>query len=317
MNQDPFRYVAVLGAGLMGHGIAQIFAHEGYEVFLYDVDREVLWKVPERVRKNLQVFLDLGLTDDARVEACLSRITLCPTLREAVRPADVVIEAVNENRDLKKSLFFEIEPDLGEEAIVCTNTSAISITDLSDGLRYRERFVGTHFWNPPQVVPCVEVIRGEFTSEVIFEKVYDLMKRVGKEPVRVLRDVPGFLGNRLQHAMWREAISLVEKGIADPEEIDRVVKYGFGLRLAFLGPLETADLAGLDLTRDVQKYLFPYLENSTQTSLELDRRVESGVLGAKTHQGFHSWSQEKIGRVVAQRDRLLLNIIRLLKTFDV
>ncbi len=316
MGQDTFRHVAVLGAGLMGHGIAQIFAHEGYGVSLYDVNQDVLREVPKRVRKNLQVFLDLGLTDDARVEGCLSRITLCPNLADAVRPADVVIEAVNENRDLKKSLFLEIEPALGEEAIVCTNTSAISITDLSDGLGYRERFVGTHFWNPPQVVPCVEVIRGEYTSEMIFEKVYDLMKRVGKEPVRVLRDVPGFLGNRLQHAMWREAISLVEKGIAGPEEIDKVVKHGFGLRLAFLGPLETADLAGLDLTRDVQKYLFPYLESSTQTSRELDSRVACGALGAKTHQGFHSWSKEKIGRVIAQRDRVLLTMIRLLKTFD-
>jgi 3-hydroxybutyryl-CoA dehydrogenase len=155
----------------------------------------------------------------------------------------------------------------------------------------------------------VEVIKGEYTSEGAFEAAYRIMKKVKKEPVRVLRDVPGFLGNRLQHAMWREAISLVEKGIAAPEDIDKVVKYGFGLRLALIGPLETADLAGLDLTRDVQEYLFPYLENSPRTSPELNSRVEQGMLGVKADHGFHSWTPEKISRVISRRDRRLLTII--------
>jgi 3-hydroxybutyryl-CoA dehydrogenase len=308
MDLDSIKHVAVIGAGLMGHGIAQIFGHEGYQVTVYDLNQDVLKAVPERIQRNLQVFLDLGLTDNTQIARCLSNITLCSNLKETIQHADVVIEAVSENKEVKQKVFQEIAPDLRGETIVCTNTSAISITELSEGLRYRERFVGTHFWNPPQVIPCVEVIRGGHTSDGAFETIYHLMKRVKKEPVRVLRDVPGFLGNRLQHAMWREAISLVEKDIADPEDIDKVVKYGFGLRLSFIGPLETADLAGLDLTHDVQEYLFPYLESSPRTSPELDKRVKQGLVGVKAHQGFHSWTEEKIRRIITQRDRLLLTI---------
>jgi 3-hydroxybutyryl-CoA dehydrogenase len=309
MDLDSIKRVGIIGAGLMGHGIAQVFGHQGYQVSIYDVNQDALNAVPGKIHKNLKVFLDLELTDSARVQRCLNNIALCSNLKDTVRHADLVIEAVSENSDLKQEVFQELEPDLPQEAVVCTNTSAISITDLSKRLGYRERFVGTHFWNPPQVIPCVEVIKGEYTSEEVFETVYRLMKKVKKEPVRVLRDVPGFLGNRLQHAMWREAISLVAKGIAKPEDIDKVVKYGFGLRLAFIGPLETADLAGLDLTHDVQEYLFPYLENSSRTSPELDTRVEQGLLGVKTSQGFHSWTPEKISRIITQRDRLLLTII--------
>jgi 3-hydroxybutyryl-CoA dehydrogenase len=135
------------------------------------------------------------------------------------------------------------------------------------------------------------------------------MKKIKKEPIRVLKDVPGFLGNRLQHAMWREAISLAEKKIASPEDIDKVVKYGFGLRLAFIGPLETADLAGLDLDYDVHKYLFPYLENASEPSPVLKSMIDQGMLGIKTGKGFYEWSEEKINNVINQRDSILLKII--------
>ncbi len=309
MENDSIKRVGIIGAGLMGHGIAQVFGQQECRVTIYDVNQDILRAVPEKIRKNLQVFLDLGLIDAAGVQQCLNNVALGASLGDAVRHADLVIEAVSENRELKQKVFLALAPDLPEEAIVCTNTSAISITELSRGLGYRERFVGTHFWNPPQVVPCVEVIKGEYTSEDAFETVYGVMKKVKKEPVRVFRDVPGFLGNRLQHAMWREAISLVEKGIAAPEDIDRVVKFGFGLRLALIGPLETADLAGLDLTRDVEDYLFPYLENSSKTSSELNSRVDQGLLGVKAGQGFHSWTPEEVKRVISLRDRRLLTII--------
>lgn len=314
MDLEFSKPVAVVGAGLMGHGIAQVFAKAGHHVFIYDVNLEVLKAVPDKIRKNLQVFKLLGLIDDEGIEACLSRVKPCDNLSQVVSGADLVIEAIYEDRELKRALFREIEPILNKKAIVCSNTSAISITELSEGLGYRERFVGTHFWNPPQIIPCVEVIMGKYTSKAAFESVYELLKAVDKEPVRVLKDVPGFLGNRLQHAMWREAISMVEKGVASPEEIDKVVKYGFGLRLPFLGPLETADLAGLDLTYEIHEYLFPYLDNSLTPSPELKSHVENRKLGVKTLQGFHSWSPEKIDKIVTQRDLLLLTIIKKIKT---
>ena len=171
---------------------------------------------------------------------------------------------------MKRKVFAEVERHAAPDAIFSSNTSAISITEIGAALKNKERFLGTHFWNPPQVLPCVEVIRGDETAEGAFETVYALMEKVGKVPVRVLKDVPGFLGNRLQHAMWREAISLCDKKVASAEDIDKVVKYGFGARMPFIGPMETADLAGLVLTRDIHRYLFPYLESATKPAPVLE-----------------------------------------------
>ena len=169
--------------------------------------------------------------------------------------------------------------------------------------------MGTHFWNPPHILPCVEVIKGRSTSEEDFDAVYALLEKAGKVPVRVLKDVPGFLGNRLQHAMWREAISLREKEIASAEDIDKVVKYGFGLRMSFIGPLETADLAGLALTRDIHEYLFPYLESSLEPSPVLDALVSDGATGVKAGRGFYDWTPEKIQEMIQKRDSVFLRII--------
>jgi 3-hydroxybutyryl-CoA dehydrogenase len=185
----------------------------------------------------------------------------------------------------------------------------LSITDISAALEHKTRFLGTHFWNPPHIIPCVEVIMGDSTAEEVFNTVYLLMEKVGKVPVRVLKDIPGFLGNRLQHALWREAISLQENKIASAEDIDKVVKYGFGIRMPFIGPLETADLAGLALTRDIHKYLFPYLESSSKPSPVLDTLVAEGATGVKAGQGFYNWTPEKIQQVIRQRDTVLLKII--------
>jgi 3-hydroxybutyryl-CoA dehydrogenase len=257
MKANDIDKIGIIGAGLMGHGIAQIFAMNGYKVNVFDI----------------------------------------------------IIEAVKENLDLKLNLYADLEQNINPDIIICSNTSAISITRLSEGLQHKQRFLGTHFWNPPHILPCVEVIKGDYTSDIIFETVFGLMKKIKKEPIRVLKDVPGFLGNRLQHAMWREAISLAEKKIASPEDIDKVVKYGFGLRLAFIGPLETADLAGLDLDYDVHKYLFPYLENASEPSPVLKSMIDQGILGIKTGKGFYEWSEEKINNVINQRDLILLKII--------
>jgi len=309
LKPDEIRKIGVVGAGLMGHGIAQSFAIKGYEVTLFDTDPEVLKSAPERIRRNLGVFLELNLVSQPDMEACIRRIELCDDLGPFCEKGDFIIEAIQENLKAKLKVFEALERQIDSHVVITSNTSAISITRLSHGLRHRERFLGTHFWNPPHIVPCVEVIKGEETSEDVFETVFEIMKKIGKQPVRVLKDVPGFLGNRLQHAMWREAMSLAEKNIAAPEDIDKVVKYGFGLRLPFIGPLETADLAGLDLSYDVQEYLFPFLENASKPSEELKNRVEEGLLGVKTGKGFYDWPEKKKNRVINSRDRVLLKIL--------
>jgi 3-hydroxybutyryl-CoA dehydrogenase len=307
---DEIKKIGIVGAGLMGHGIAQVFALHGYKVHIFDSDRKILKDVPEKIRNNAKVFIDLKLINQSDVEYCLGNITLSESIAALSEDVHLIIEAVSESLDLKIKVFSEIEKTAAPDAILCSNTSAISITEISNGLQHKERFLGTHFWNPPHILPCVEVIKGKYTSEHIFETTVQVMKKIDKEPVRVLKDVPGFLGNRMQHAMWREAISLVENNIASPDDIDKVVKYGFGLRCPFIGPLETADLAGVELTYAVHKYLLPHLENSPEPSPVLKERLDRGMSGVKAGQGFHTWTPEKIKKIIEQRDLILLKTIK-------
>ncbi len=316
MKAEEIRDIGVIGAGLMGHGIAQVFALKGYKVKLFDNDSKVLEFATETIRNNLKTFLEMGLAESREIEACIGRIQICHALLEMCDGVQLTIEAVCENLGLKSAVFLDLERLTPPQTILCSNTSGISISLISEKLQFKDRVVGTHFWNPPHIVPCVEVIKSQFGSDEAFQTVVELMKRVGKEPVRVLKDVPGFLGNRLQHALWREAISLVEKGIADPEDIDRVVKYGFGLRLPFLGPLETADLAGLDLVYDIHEYLFADLENRSTPSPLLKKLVDQKTTGVKTKKGFYHWTDESIRQIIQQRDRVLLRISEVIKRLN-
>jgi 3-hydroxybutyryl-CoA dehydrogenase len=310
VQAEEINHIGVIGAGLMGHSIAQLFAGKGYRVRIFDNDPHMLQSVPQRIRKNLSVYCELGLLEPASIDLYLQEISLCPSLQDVCRQAHFVIEAVPENLELKRRIFLELEDLVPAEAILASNTSAISITKISEPLRTKERMLGTHFWNPPHIIPCVEVIRSDFTAAEVYDTVVALLTKVGKEPVRVLKDVPGFLGNRLQHAMWREAVSLVEHGIASAEDIDRVVKYSFGLRLPFLGPLETADLAGLDLTHAIHQDLFPHLEAASQPSPVLGDKIARGDLGVKSGRGFHVWTAQKVAETVGQRDRFLLKLLQ-------
>jgi 3-hydroxybutyryl-CoA dehydrogenase len=310
-TSDRKTKLGIIGAGLMGHALAQFFAMQGHPVALYDNDQSVLESAPVRIRNNFGKFLELGLTTPEDIERCLDLISLYTSLRDATRDAEIIIEAVSERLPLKQKIFSEIEAYMGPEMLLCTNTSAISISQIAEPLRRKERLVGTHFWNPPHIVPCVEVIRSKYTSDEVFEKAFDFMKKAGKKPVKVLKDVPGLLGNRMQHALWREAMSLAQAGIATPEDIDAVVKFGFGLRMPFLGPLETADLAGLDLTHDIHLYLFPFLENAGSPIPILESKLRDGKLGVKSGEGFHDWPPERVARVIRERDSILLKIAKL------
>jgi 3-hydroxybutyryl-CoA dehydrogenase len=307
------REVGIIGAGTMGHGIAQCFAVKGWQVRLYDVNREVLATAPARIRSNLELLLEAGWAKPEAVEATLQNIALVEDLPSTVRDLGLVIETVSEELDLKRRLFAELEELTSPETILCSNTSALSIASISRGLKHPERVLGTHFWNPPHILPCVEVIKSETTSDRVFEEVVSLLAGLGKEPVRVLRDVPGFVGNRMQHALQREAMYLVDQGMAAPEEVDRVVKFGFGLRLALMGPLERSDWGGLDITYQVQKYLLPTLCNDTNPSPLLTQKVAAGELGAKTGQGWFAWPEEKKARAIRERDRKLMALIHFLK----
>jgi 3-hydroxybutyryl-CoA dehydrogenase len=274
--------IAVIGAGLMGHGIAQVFALAGHDVTIYDAVAASLGSATARILTNLK---DLG-DDPSAVE----RVRPTAELAAAVRDADYVVEAVLEDLGLKQKLFVEIEKHVRPDTILASNTSVIPITRIMEGLADRSRALGTHWWNPPYLVPLVEVIGTQWTSLKAIDWTIALHKAAGKTPVHVKKDVPGFVGNRLQHALWREAIALVEHGICDAETVDAVIKASFGRRLAVLGPLENADLVGTDLTLAIHQTVLPDIERRPAPSPYLEALVAKGKLGFKSGEGFRSWS---------------------------
>lgn len=288
MSQERSQ-IAVVGAGLMGHGIAWLFADAGHSVRLFDQSANALAAAPTRLA---EISALLGRGDEIA-----GRIELAGSLAKAVAEADFVIEAVSENAAVKQALFAELEKLCKPDAILATNTSALPITTVAALLVDKSRLVGTHFWNPPHLVPLVEVVETEHGNRAAVDKTMALMKAAGRHPVHVRRDVPGFIGNRLQHALKREAIALVAAGVCDAETIDDVVKLGFGRRLAFLGPMEQSDLVGLDLTKAIHDTLLPDLDRSESTQPYLLEKVASGKLGMKTGEGLRRWTPEAAAAV--------------------
>jgi len=281
----PGARIAVVGAGLMGHGIAQVFAAAGHPVAVYDPAPGSLATLRDRVRANLR---DLG-----QGEATAERVEPVPAPADAVRGAAFVVEAALEDLAVKRALFAEIEAAAPADALLASNTSVIPITRIMEGLRDRSRALGTHWWNPPYLVPLVEVIGTEWTSAAALAATLALHAAVGKTPVHVKRDVAGFVGNRLQHALWREAIALVEEGICDAETVDTVVKASFGRRLAVLGPIENADLVGTDLTLAIHRTVLPEINSRPGPSPYLEALVAEGRLGMKSGEGFRRWTPEQ------------------------
>jgi 3-hydroxybutyryl-CoA dehydrogenase len=295
-------HIAVVGGGMMGSGIAQIFAAAGHQVTLQDVFPEVLQRAPGIVRANLTLLSENGLFDGG-VEEAVGRVTTTTDLEEAAAEADFVFECVFERLDLKQQVFEDLDRVCPPQTILASNTSVMSITEIGSRARLKERVVGTHFWNPPYLIPLVEVVRTEQVAPEVVDKTMELLRSVGKHPIDCKKDVPGFVANRLQHALWREAISIVENGIADAATVDESIRYGFGIRLPILGPMENADMVGLDLTLSIHDYILPHLEASPDPSPLLREKAGAGDLGFKTGRGFQEWApaeaEESRRRLVA------------------
>ena len=277
--------IAIIGAGLMGHGLALVFADGGHEVTITDAIPDALASVKERIAETLK---SLG-----KETASVERVTPAATLAACVRDADIVIEAAPEKLELKQQIFADLEASAPRGALLCSNTSVIPIGKVAARVSTRDRVLGTHWWNPPYLVPLVEVIETDGTAPENVQRVIALLTGLGKVAVHVKKDVPGFVGNRLQHALWREAISLVEHGVCDAETVDLVVQNSFGRRLAVLGPMANADLVGTDLTLDIHNQVLADLEASGRPSPYLEGLVQDGKLGFKSNQGFMSWNEEK------------------------
>jgi 3-hydroxybutyryl-CoA dehydrogenase len=289
--------IGVVGGGLMGHGIAYLLAAAGHTVAIYEPAAELRATLPQR----LKAIADLLEDDPALIKLISAHDALAP----AMQGASFVFEAAPEKLPLKQEIFAEIEKHVAPDTILASNSSAIPSTEIGRHLKHRARVLGTHFWNPPHLVPLVEVIQNEKTSTEAVRRTMDLLRAAGKVPVHVRRDVPGFVGNRLQHAMKREAIALVASGVCDAETIDTVVREGFGARTAVLGPMEQTDLVGVDLTLDIAEVLYKDLDKTPGPHPFLREKVKAGKLGMRTGEGMRKWTPEQAGAVRSRLSRFL------------
>lgn len=290
--------IGIVGGGLMGAGIASAFAAAKRPVQICEPHEKARATLGARIADNLR---QIDATD------CIALVTVVEEVRQAAAGADFVIEAAPEQLALKRRLFSELIEYARPDAILASNTSVIPIGEIAADLRSAHRIVGTHWWNPAFLVPLVEVVQSPYSSTAAIEATMRLLDSVGKKPAHVRKDVPGFIANRLQHALWREAIAMVADGICDARTLDTCVKNSFGLRMPVLGPLENADLVGLDLTLDIHRTIIPALDRHAGPHELLLSRVTAGKLGCKSAEGFRTWTAEEVAHLRAELTRELLS----------
>ena len=292
MNVENIRRIAVTGAGIMGHGIAQDFASAGYDVSLHDLTDEKLQQAVANIRSNLEMLADMGLADASEIPSTASRVRCYTDLGEAVGGVQLVVECVVENLAVKQQVFRELDETCAPDCILATNTSSFLPSALASVTKRPQRVLATHYFNPAYLLPFAEVAPGPETAEEVTTAVFELLKKVGKTPLKMSKEAVGFVANRLQAAMFREALSMVDRGIATPEEIDLSIKNGFGRRLAAIGVFQALDMAGWDTARAASENIFLDLESSTEVPALLDQKIRQGDLGLKTGKGVYSWTPQ-------------------------
>lgn len=292
----------------MGAAAAVMFRRAGFEVRLWTRNAEKLQGVTPSLAA-VKSFLDMHF---GKVTSPTGELILEPDLTVVDQHSDVVLECVTEDMEQKIALLSQLQSCRERGALVMSCTSALSITEMARGSGLENVLVGAHFWNPPHLIPVVEVIAGASTPEAQAERACALLRRLGKLPVRCA-DVPGFIGNRLMHAMWREALSLLDAGVCSAQDMDRVVKWTFALRLPALGPFENMDLVGLGLVEKVQRYLLPDLATNDQPAESLTRRLHEGDSGMNAGQGFYDWSLRDAEALVALRDQQIVRQLQFLR----
>jgi 3-hydroxybutyryl-CoA dehydrogenase len=301
--------VAVLGAGTMGHGIAELAALASCNVVLCDISEELLAKALSAIEKNLNTLDRRGELKGNSSTIIMLRIQCVKSISEAAASADLVIECLPEKLEFKQKIFKELDEICNPDVILATNTSGLSPTAIAKDLKHPERVVVAHFWNPPQLIPLVEVVPGEKTSKETVDMTVEWVEALGKQPVRMKRECLGFIGNRLQFALLREALYIVEQGYADAEEVDKSIIYGLGRRLPVTGPFCSADMGGLDIFHDISAYLFADLSNASEPSSLMQKLVEKGHLGLKSGRGFYDWTPEMKEKMVTLRTETLIDFL--------
>jgi 3-hydroxybutyryl-CoA dehydrogenase len=303
------RHVAVAGTGMMGPGIAATFALAGRQATIVSRTPESAARGVATAKFLIEVLASNGLADPAQARAAEARLAPSTDPEAAVRAAQLFVESIPENLAIKQEFFARLDR-ASPDAVLCSNTSGISITAIAERASRPERILTTHFWNPPHLMPLVEVSVGKRTNPQIADGVMELLRACGKVPVLVQHDRPGQLGNRIQHAMIRECVNIVQEGIATAEDVDLAVKTGVGLRLPVYGVFEHADMVGLDLVKAVQDYVLPDLSPVTEAGRLHREKVARGELGVKTGRGFLEWTPEQAQAVRDRRDAFLIQFLR-------
>ncbi|WP_110929672.1 3-hydroxyacyl-CoA dehydrogenase family protein [Bacillus massiliglaciei] len=300
--------ITVIGSGVMGSGIALAFASKGCRVVLHDIGADILLKAKTRITADAALLAEEGALMEQEKRDTLASIVYCPDLAEAVKDADMVIEAIPEVIELKWQLFDQLETLLKPHTIIASNTSTFPITKLMEKASFAERMVIAHFFNPGHLVPLVEIIQHEQTDQRVLENVINLLRSIGKAPVLLKKEIAGFIGNRLQTALMREAFHLLEEGIADAEGIDTAITAGPGFRWSFTGPIEIADLGGLDTWQRVFDNVAPTLNNSKGAPELIRSLAEAGKLGLKSGEGIFHYDEAAAARKINERDRHFIRL---------
>ncbi|MFY0782858.1 3-hydroxyacyl-CoA dehydrogenase family protein [Peribacillus simplex] len=303
--------IAIIGSGVMGSGIAQSFAVGGYSVTINDIKEEYLSYAQNRISENLALLIEEGVLTDREKQGALANITYSVDLEGAIRDADFIIEAIPEVIGLKLDLYQQLEKIIKPDAIVASNTSTFPISQLMEKASFADRMVITHFFNPGHLVPLVEVVQHNDTKPEVVKTTLDLMRKIGKSPILLKKEIAGFIANRLQTALMREAFYLLKEGVANAEDIDTAITAGPGFRWAFTGPIEIADFGGLDTWQRVFDNVSPVLDQSKEAPVLIRDLVEKGKLGAKSGEGIFTYEESTVSQKINERDRNFIKLGKL------
>jgi 3-hydroxybutyryl-CoA dehydrogenase len=312
MVANKIKQIAVIGPGMMGHAIAQEFAQAGYRVTLYGRSEDRLQGALRKIERNLGELVQWDIVAERDVKSTCERINTTTAIQEAGIEADLVVESIIEDLEVKKQLFKDLDVICPERTILASNTSSLLPSDLAATTGRPDRVLVAHYFNPPYLMPLVEIVRGQATSDQTVDTVYDLMKGMGKSPIVCQKEALGFIANRLQLVLWREAFNIVQRGIASPQDVDLAVKNSFGRRLGIVGPFELYEyIDGYDLTLQCEKYILPDMDTANEPYPILIEKVKKGELGAKTGKGFYEWTPEF---TEAWRKKMIKNLVEFVKS---
>ena len=312
MKVNDIRNVTIVGAGTMGHSLAQVFAQGGFKVRLNDIKEEILAKARSLIVSNLKTLIDLGFLQKVQEEPILSRIRTTTKIEEAGKEADFVIEAIVEDEAAKKGIFSKLDKICPPKAILASNTSHMDIFKFVKTGR-PEKVLITHWFAPPHIVPLVEIVRGPRTSQETVDTVKALLLKLGKKPIVITKFLPGFIANRLQSALGNEVFHLLDNEYATPEDIDIATKASFALRMPILGLVKRMDFTGLDLMQKVRRNETYKVPAQRTESKSLDNLIEQGKLGVKTGSGFYEYGGRSTEEIMKERDIKLIKLREFLK----